>query len=130
VRDRFGLPVLRFHFTWGEQELRQVAHMRRTLTGLVRAAGGRVLGNPSLDPAATISTPGKVIHELGTARMSARPGDGVLDKHGCSWEVPGLYVIDGAAFSGNPEKNPTLTILALAWRASDHLVQQMSHRQL
>jgi choline dehydrogenase-like flavoprotein len=129
VRDRFGLPVLRFRFAWGEQDLKQVAHMRRTLTDLVHAAGGQVLGNASLDAAKTISTPGKVIHELGTARMSAKPADGVLDAHGRSWEVPGLYGIDGAAFTSNPEKNPTLTILALAWRASERLAQQMVRRQ-
>jgi choline dehydrogenase-like flavoprotein len=130
VKDRFGLPVLKFHFEWDDQALRQVAHMRRTLVDLVQAAGGRVLGDASLDPTRTISTPGKVIHELGTARMSARPTDGVLDKHGRCWEVPGLYVIDGAAFTSNPEKNPTLTILALAWRASDRVASEMLRRSL
>ena len=130
VRDRFGLPVLRFHFEWGDQDLRQVRHMRRTLMDMVQAAGGRVLGNTSTDPVQTVSTPGRVIHELGTARMSARPTEGVLDKHGRAWDVPGLYVIDGAAFASNPEKNPTLTILALAWRASERVASEMARRNL
>lgn len=130
VRDRFGLPVLRFAFQWGEEDLRQVGHMRRTLTDMVQAAGGRVIGRTSLDPRQTISTPGAVIHELGTARMSARAADGVVDRHSRVWGVPGLYVIDGASFTSNPEKNPTLTILALAWRASEALARQLKERTL
>lgn len=128
VRDRYGLPVLRFNFQWSEQDYNQVGHMRQTLHDMVCAAGGRILSNPSLDPRKTISTPGKVIHEVGTARMAANPQHGVLNSQCESWDVPNLYVIDGAAFTSNPEKNPTLTIMALAWRASEHVASKFVRR--
>ena len=128
VRDRYGLPVLRFNFQWSEQDYNQVGHMRQTLHDMVGAAGGRILSNPSLDPRKTISTPGKVIHEVGTARMAADPQHGVLNSQCESWDVPNLYVIDGAAFTSNPEKNPTLTIMALAWRASEHVASKFVRR--
>lgn len=128
VRDRYGLPVLRFSFQWSEQDYNQVGHMRQTLHDMVAAAGGRILSDPSLDPRKTISTPGKVIHEVGTARMAANPQYGVLNSQCESWDVPNLYVIDGAAFTSNPEKNPTLTIMALAWRASEHVASKFVRR--
>ena len=40
-------------------------------------------------------------------------------------EMKNLFVMDGASFASNPDKNPTLTINALAWRACDYLAEEM-----
>jgi choline dehydrogenase-like flavoprotein len=62
--------------------------------------------------------------------MSADPRAGVLDRFGRSWDARNLYVTDAGAFASNPHKNPTLTILALAWRSADHLTDALRRRDL
>ena len=69
-------------------------------------------------------------HEIGVTRMSARPEDGVTNPFGQLWDCPNVIVADGGVFASNPYKNPTLTILALAWRACDHLMAEMKKGNL
>jgi choline dehydrogenase-like flavoprotein len=45
-------------------------------------------------------------------------------------DVKNVYVVDGSAFPTATEKNPTLTILALAWRATDHLADEIKRGTL
>jgi choline dehydrogenase-like flavoprotein len=66
-----------------------------------------------------------VNHELGTTRMSARAEDGVTNSYGQLWDCQNVFVADGGVFVSNPYKNPTLTILALAWRACDYMMAEM-----
>jgi choline dehydrogenase-like flavoprotein len=120
VKDRFGIPVLRFHWKWGDNELRQASHMHKTFAEFFRRAGGRVYFGGET----AISTGGEIIHEVGTTRMGGSPVDSVVNQHGQSWSVRNLFVTDGGVFVSSPHKNPTLSILALAWRSSDHLVGQ------
>lgn len=121
VKDRFGIPVLRFHWKWGETETRQAAHAMRTFAEVVDRMGGTPIGPVELDGAKAISTGGSIIHEVGTVRMGDRPDNSVVDAHGQSWAVKNLFVADGAVMPSSPDKNPTLSILALAWRSSAHL---------
>lgn len=60
-------------------------------------------------------------HPLGTARMATNRADGVLDPDLQSWEIPGLYVVDGGVFPTSLGVNPQLTIMAMATRAAEHL---------
>ena len=57
--------------------------------------------------------------------MGDDPSSSVLNQYCQSWEVPNLFVMDGGPFVSNADKNPTLSIMALAWRSSDYLVEQM-----
>lgn len=125
VKDQWGIPVPKFHFRHGDYERRQTAHAQRAAAEFIEAAGGRVL--PADDGENRISVGGSIIHEIGGARMGSSARDSVVDGHGRSWSVPNLYLIDGAVFPTHPHKNPTLTILALAWRASDALLKQSRH---
>jgi choline dehydrogenase-like flavoprotein len=50
----------------------------------------------------------------------------VTNQFGATWDVPNLYLTDGAPFVSNADKNPTLTLMALAWRSADHLVGEMA----
>ena len=68
---------------------------------------------------------GEIIHELGTARMGADPRSSVVDGYGRAWEVDNLVLMDGAVFASGAHKNPTLTILALALRASERLAKRI-----
>ncbi|MBI3680473.1 MAG: GMC family oxidoreductase [Acidobacteria bacterium] len=126
VVDRFGVPVLRFHFRWSEHELSQARHMHRAFVEVIETMGGRVMGlrNPEREEDG-ISIPGSIIHELGTVRMGNDPGTSALNKYCQAHEVKNLFVADGAPFVSNPDKNPTLSICAIAWRTSEYLAEEM-----
>ena len=62
--------------------------------------------------------------------MGDKPATSVLNQFWPSWQVPNLFVTDGAGFVSNADKNPTLSIMANAWRSADYLVQEMRARNL
>ncbi len=129
VKDRFGLPVLRFHWKWGKQELNMVDHAVATLTHIVERMGGKVEG-PARTAQERISDGGSIIHELGTARMGGDRRTSVVNQYGQSWDVPNLVLVDGSAFASNPHKNPTLTMMALAMRSMEQVMRQMKKGEL
>src|SRR6201998_3568114 len=126
VVDEFGIPVLRFHFKWSDYELRQAKDMQETFRQIVEMAGGQYLTKAPIDGprAFGIDLGGKIIHEVGTARMGAAPKTSVLNGYCQAHDVKNLFVTDGASLVTNPDKNPTLTIMALSWRASDYLLAE------
>ena len=128
--DQWGIPVLRFHWKWSDHETRQAAHMQKTFASIIEAMGGKVTGTVQSDGARAIAAGGQIIHEVGTCRMGSDPAASVLNQWGQSWSVKNLFVTDGAPFVSNADKNPTLSILALAWRSSDHLVEELKRGNL
>ncbi len=130
VVDQWGIPVLRFHWKWSDHETRQAAHMQKTFAAIIEAMGGKVSGKVEADGARAIARGGQIIHEVGTCRMGDDPQSSVLNQWGQSWDVKNLFVADGASFVSNADKNPTLSILALAWRTSDYIVEQMKRGDL
>ncbi|HWA86189.1 MAG TPA: GMC family oxidoreductase, partial [Opitutus sp.] len=123
LKDKWGIPVLQFHWQWSEHEIRQAAHMQRTFVDLIGAMGGRVNGSPALDGRKAISRGGEIIHEVGGAIMGADPKSSVTNRWSQTWDVKNIFLTDGAPFASNADKNPTLTIMALAWRAADHMLE-------
>lgn len=121
VKDRFGIPVLRFAFRFSQHEINQVAHGRKTAHAIFTRMGGRILDDPTLPPEKIMAAGGEIIHELGTARMGADKRSSVVDGYGQAWDVDNLVLMDGAIFASGAHKNPTLTILALALRSSERL---------
>jgi choline dehydrogenase-like flavoprotein len=69
-------------------------------------------------------------HNLGTARMSARSEDGVVNEFGRAHDVPNLFVSDGSVFTTGAAANPTLTIVALALRQAEHIVDSLKKQEL
>ncbi|MCX6919819.1 MAG: GMC family oxidoreductase [Verrucomicrobia bacterium] len=124
VKDKFGIPVLRFHWKWSEHETRQAAHMEATFAMIIEAMGGKC-NKPETDGNKAIEPPGSIIHEVGGTIMGADRKTSVTNQWNQCWDVPNLLVNDGGPFCSNADKNPTLTIMALAWRASDHLIEEM-----
>lgn len=126
VVDEFGIPVLRFHFKWSDHELRQAKDMQETFREIVEMAGGQYLTKTAIDGpnAYGIADGGKIIHEVGTARMGADPKTSVLNGYCQAHDVKNVFVVDGAPLVTNPDKNPTLTIMALSWRASEYLLSE------
>ena|SRR5438477_10104871 len=64
-------------------------------------------------------------HNMGVARMSASPADGVTNRFGQVHDIPNLFVSDGSVFTSSAAANPTLTIVALAIRQADHIAERM-----
>ena len=181
MKDRWGIPVLRFHWGWSDHELNQVRHMQQTFRAILESMGGQIAagggrgggrgsaqamgagaqpgqqapqtgqagpqtglpnapagqpttapdgeraGNPpTLDPTRPpISRGGAIIHEVGTVRMGDDPQTSPLNKFSQSHDVKNLFVADAAPFVSNADKNPTHTIIALAWRTAEYLAEEM-----
>ncbi len=130
VKDKWGVPVLRFHWKWSDHELRQVTHAQQTFAQLIEAMGGKVRRPPAENPLKAIRPGGNVKHEVGGARMGDSPKTSVTNRWGQTWDVKNLFLGDAAPFCSNADKNPTLTIMALAWRMSEHLLDELQRGNL
>ena len=129
VKDKWGIPVLRFHWQWSDHETRQAEHMQKTFADIIESMGGRVRPRQRAGGQA-ISDGGSIIHEIGGAVMGDDPHTSVVNKWCQTWEVNNLFLADGAPFPSNADKNPTLTIMANAWRVGDHIVDRMRKKEL
>ena len=125
VVDKWGIPVLRFNWKWSEHEIRQVAHMQRTFADWVEAMGGVNRKRPDPDGSKAIERGGHVIHEVGGTIMGADPANSVTNSWSQTWDTKNVFVADGGVFASNADKNPTLTIMALAWRTADRILDEM-----
>jgi choline dehydrogenase-like flavoprotein len=130
LKDKWGIPVLRFHWKWSDHETRQAAHMQKTFAEWIEAMGGKVRSRPAADGANAIEPGGKIIHEVGGTIMGAEAKKSVTNQWCQTWDVKNLFVTDGGPFCSNADKNPTLTIMALAWRASDYLLDELKKGNL
>jgi len=125
VVDQYGIPVLRFHWKWTDHEYKQVKHMQETFRAIIAEMGGQVFNPmPTQQQGYGIANGGAIIHELGGARMGADPKTSVVNANCQAHDVKNLFVVDGAPFVSQADKNPTWTILALSMRASDYIAQQ------
>jgi choline dehydrogenase-like flavoprotein len=125
VVDRWGIPVLRFHWTWTDHEFNQVKHMHETFRALIAEMGGQVFSPmPTKEQGYNISTGGQIIHELGCTIMGTDPSKSVVNPNCQAHDCKNLFVADGGPFVSQADKNPTWTILALAWRTADGIVAQ------
>src|SRR5205807_5485346 len=119
VVDAWGIPVLKIHIQYSDNEREMARDAAQTSEEILRAAGAEVISTGG-----RMTAPGRIIHELGTARMGDDPKTSVLNKYNQSWDVKNLFVVDGAAFVTSANQNPTLTILAMTMRACDYLADE------
>jgi len=129
VKDAWGIPVLRFHWKFTDYEIRQAGHMQKTFDELLRAMGGRPI-HPPKAPLEMMDKGGTVIHEVGVTILGSDWRSSVTNRWNQTWEVKDLFIADGGPFCSNADKNPTLTIMALAWRAGDHMLEEMRRGNL
>lgn len=131
VVDKYGIPVLRFNYNWTDYEIKQAKHMHETFEEMIHALGGVALGTkPGADTNYGIAAPGRIIHEVGTVRMGDDKKSSALNKFSQAHDAKNVYVVDGGSFVSQADKNPTWTILALSWRASDHIIDQIKQKNL
>jgi len=124
VKDKWGVPVVRWHWKWTENELNMVMHGQETFAEMINEMGGTVVSKMAKTGYDIIRPGGNVKHEVGGARMGDDPSDSVCNKWSQTWDVPNLYLCDASSFTSNPDKNPTLTIMAMAWRCADRIIAE------
>ena len=125
VKDKWGIPVLKFHWKWNDAEIRQAAHMHKTFAEIIIEQGGKVLSEVDPTGKEAIFRPGEIIHEIGGAIMGEDRNSSVTNQFMQTWDVPNLFLTDGASFPSNADKNPTLSIMAIAWRSCDYMMEEM-----
>jgi choline dehydrogenase-like flavoprotein len=125
VKDKWGIPVLRFHYKFGDNEKKMVEDMADTAEEMFREAGFEIV-----ELSRRILTEGWSIHELGTSRMGTDPKTSVLNQFQQSHDVKNLFVVDGSSHVSASCQNPTWTIMALAWRSCDYLADQFKKGNL
>jgi choline dehydrogenase-like flavoprotein len=127
-KDKNGIPLPRVHLHYETEDVAMAQDMVNTCEEIIRAGGGEVL-----------STPGKVKvedlvidlnHWVGTTRMGRDPKTSVVNTDCQSHDIPNLFVGDASVFPWYPEKNPTLTNIALSWRMSERLAEKMRRREI
>ena len=124
--DQYGLPIARITLDYTDNERKMSNEMYDTVEQIVHAAKGELLNYQRGD----LDHPGSPIHEHGTCRMGSDPKNSMLNGFNQMHAVKNVFVTDGSSFPAATEKNPTLTILAIAWRASDYLAAQIKKGNL
>ena len=132
VVDKYGIPVLKFNVKFSEHEVKQAKHMKETFREMMHNMGAVITWGDDGTPENNygLETPGKIIHEAGTARMGNDPKASALNKHNQAHDCKNLFVVDGAAFVSQADKNITWTIMALSMRASEYLMDEMKKRNI
>jgi choline dehydrogenase-like flavoprotein len=129
--DEFGIPVLRFHYNWTDYERNQAKHMHKTFEEIFDAMGAITLGDtPTAESEYGLAAPGQIIHEVGTTRMGDNPATSVTNSYQQLHDVKNVFVVDAGSFVSQADKNPTWTIMALSWRTSDFIVEQLKKQNL
>ncbi|HZR25629.1 MAG TPA: GMC family oxidoreductase [Vicinamibacterales bacterium] len=124
VVDRYGIPVLRFHFKFSDYEVLQAKHMQDTFRSIIHDMGGTPLSPmPSRESMYGLETGGRIIHEVGTTRMGNDPKSSVVNANCQAHDVKNLFIADGGPFVSNADKNVTWTILALSMRTSETIAR-------
>ena len=126
VVDEFGIPVLRFNYTFSDHERLQAKHMHETFERIGEAMGGIALGDrPGPERDYGLNAPGEIIHEVGTTRMGNDPGKSVTNSMQQLHDANNVFIVDAGPFVSQADKNCTWTILALSMRTSEYIVDQL-----
>jgi len=128
--DDFGIPVLKFNYRWSDVEVRQAKHMQDSFEEITHNMGGIYLNRPGADRNHGLHPPGEIIHEVGTTRMGDDPATSVTNKFNQLHDVDNVFIVDAGVFVSQADKNCTWTILALSWRASDYIIEQLKQQNI
>jgi choline dehydrogenase-like flavoprotein len=123
ILDQWGIPTLRFHLKWSDNEIKMAKDMRQSFEEILQAAGGNT-SPQTPHPEFGHLAPGGVAHEVGTVRMGSDRQTSVLSGFCQAHDVKNLFVSDAGCFTTGPDKNPTLNILALTWRSAEYALDQ------
>ncbi len=123
--DKWGIPALRIHCQWGDNERALLQAMSDSAVEMLEAAGAT-----DISPYVYDLPPGLTIHEMGTARMGRDPATSVLNGFNQCHDVPNLFLTDGACMASSACQNPSITYMALTARAAAHAVELLDRQEL
>jgi len=131
VVDKYGIPVLRFHYKWTNDEINQAKHMQQTFDRIIHEMGA-VSTSTKHGPHDMwgLEAPGRIIHEVGTARMGNDPKKSVLNKWCQAHDCKNVFVVDGANQVQQSDKNATWTILALSMRTAEYILEESKKQNI
>lgn len=125
--DKWGIPALKIHCTFHENELNMMKDMQACAVEMLekaKASNITLMGTPEEHP------PGIGIHEMGTARMGRDPKTSFLNAHNQSHDIPNLFITDGSCMTSSAMQNPSITYMALTARACDFAVNKIKLNEL
>ena len=123
-KDIFGIPQLRFHFQWGQNELLMWEHSKQVMIDLFKAAGAELWGVDSQP-----NRPGTSLHETGVCRFGSDPKTSVTNKWAQTHDVPNLYICDASIFPSPTDKTTTMPIVAFTMRTCDYILENFHKGQ-
>jgi choline dehydrogenase-like flavoprotein len=123
--DAWGIPTLKIHCGWSENELAMSRDIAMQAAEMLAAAGAK-----NISVHHEITPPGLAIHEMGTARMGRDPKTSVLNEHNQAHDAKNLFMTDGACMVSSSCVNPSLTYMALTARACDFAVSELKKNNL
>jgi choline dehydrogenase-like flavoprotein len=123
--DAWGIPVLKIHAEYGDNEKKLFNDGREQAGAMLEAAGAR-----NVRLTGEYSVPGFCIHEIGTARMGSDPKASVVNRYCQTHDVPNVFVTDGACWVSSGCQNPTLTMMAITVRACDYIQREYSKQMV
>jgi choline dehydrogenase-like flavoprotein len=125
MKDKWGVPVARIDVRWGDNERAMQKDIVASAIETLQAAGAT-----NVRAYGSIRPPGHCIHEMGGARMAKTASQGVLNAHNQAWDVPNLFITDGACMASTACQNPSITYMALTARAAAYAVDAMKRSEL
>ncbi|HEY6807495.1 MAG TPA: GMC family oxidoreductase [Gemmatimonadales bacterium] len=123
--DAWGIPVLKMHVAYGDNEWALMKDASMAAAEMLAAAGAH-----DIEPYIDHNPPGKAIHEMGSARMGKDPKTSVLNAHNQAWDIPNLFITDGSCMASTACVNPSITYMALTARAANYAVDLLKRREL
>ena len=124
-KDKWGLNVLAIDCELKDNEKKMRKDMMDEAEAILVAAGVKDVRKWDGD-----GTPGRGIHEMGTARMGRDPKTSLLNGNNQVWDAKNVFVTDGACMTSGACVNPSLTYMALTARAADFAVSELKKGNL
>lgn len=122
VVDAWGIPALRIHIALRDNDKAMLEDMADAAAEMLEAAGGKNVTRRV--------NPRWASHEVGCARMGNDPKTSVLTPFQRLHDVANVFVMDGSGFPSSGYANPTLTMMALAVRSTDNLLETLRRGDL
>lgn len=119
--DEYGLPRPRRTWKLADSDWKLHNDMKRWCQQILQSSNAEIL---------TVSQEPKTNHEVGGCRIGVDPKTSVVDQFCRAHDVPNLYVVDASVFPSSSEKNPTLTIMALATRTADQIAERLRRSEV
>ena len=105
--------------------------MHETFEEVLGNMGGKLLGDkPGPEKKYGLHNPGRIIHEVGTTRMGSDPKTSVVNEFERLHDVENVFIVDAGPFVSQADKNPTWTIMALSWRTSEFIIEELKKQNI